>query len=168
MPDRVTVRLEDWEYDWAVHVGKQVTLANRGKKDARHYPDRSVMQDDETANIMSAVAEMAVAKATNRYWSGSYWPAARHEELRGGPDVGDNIEVRRTRRRDGHLPIRQRDVNLGRICFSAYVHDDMRTVTVNGWIAARTGYEIGSPADYDPDTHLVSQNRLSRTGLRGD
>lgn len=58
------ITLDPWEYEWASHVGIRRFTANWGKKDAAHY-DPARMEDNRTAQVAAAVAEIAVAKATN-------------------------------------------------------------------------------------------------------
>ena len=95
-PGGVRVILEPWEYEHATLVGVRRYTANWGKADAPWY-DAERMEDDRTAQVAACVCELAVAKATNRYWSGHVWPASEHRARRDTPDVGHNIEVRRVR-----------------------------------------------------------------------
>ena len=61
----ITVNLESWEYEWASHVGARRYIENWERGDAAHY-DRNRMQDDRTAQVAACVAELAVAKCTNK------------------------------------------------------------------------------------------------------
>jgi hypothetical protein len=158
----VIVRLERWEREWAEHVARNRNEANEGKQDAAHY-DPSRMQDNLTASIASCVAELAVAKGYGLYWDGAYWTAAEHRKFADRPDVGQNVEVRRTRSSGGRLPVRRRDMERGRVMALAYpVPPDFTEVRLLGTIGAVRGWELGSPADYDPaGTRLVEQRFLS-------
>jgi len=158
----VIVRLETWEREWAEHVARQRNAANEGKADAAHY-DPSRMQDNLTASIASCVAELAVAKACNLYWDGSYWPAERHREFADRADVGRNVEVRRTRSVNGRLPVRKRDAERDRVMALAFpVPPDFVEVRIFGTVGARRAWLLGDPADYDPEgTRLVGQRHLS-------
>ena len=159
------VRLDPWEREWAEHVGRKRDEANEGKRDAAHY-DPARMQDNLTASIAACVAELAVAKACNLYWDGSYWPAHRHPEFADRPDVGANVEVRRTRKAWGPLVIRKRDVERNRVMALAFpVPPSFVDVRVVGTIGAARGWELGVPADYSPsDTRLVAQSHLTKVG----
>jgi hypothetical protein len=157
------VRLTPWEREWAGHVGLKRHEANLSKQDAAYY-DPARMQDNLTASIASAVAELAVAKRLNKYWDGSFWTAEEHGQYSDRADVGENTEVRRVRRHGNPLPVRARDVERDRIMVLAYpVPDEFVTVDVIGWGYARDLWEQGRPADYDQagTTRLVVQECLS-------
>jgi hypothetical protein len=78
----IVITLEPWEYEWASHVGTRRYIENWGKSDAAYY-DKSRMEDDRTAQVAACVAELSVAKYTNRYWSGHVWTAQEHGKYRG-------------------------------------------------------------------------------------
>jgi len=159
------VRLDPWEREWAEHVGRKRDEANEGKRDAAHY-DPARMEPNLTASIAACVAELAVAKACNLYWDGSYWTAGQHRQFAGRADVGANVEVRRTRKANGPLVIRRRDVERNRVMALAYpVPPEFVEVHVVGTIGAGRGWELGVPADYSPsDTRLVAQSHLTKVG----
>lgn len=152
------VELEPFELEHAVAVGHRRHAANLAKPDAAHY-DKSRMEDNLTASIAGAACEMAVAKAFNLYWPGSAWDSSQHEHYRHDPDIPPNIEVKRTRKPDGPLVVRRRDVEANRIVVSAYADYDSNfsTIHINGWMHAPQAWEIGSPAEYDQvNTRLVA------------
>ena len=113
------IELTPWEREWAGHVGSKRHEANLWKRDAKHY-DPARMQDNLTASVASACAELAVAKRLNKYWDGSYWSASEHDRFRSNADVGQNTEVRRVRERGNPLPVRKRDVDANRIMALAF------------------------------------------------
>jgi hypothetical protein len=154
------ITLDPWEYSWACHVGIERFTANWQKNDARHY-DRNLMEDDRTAQQAAAICELAVAKATNRYWSGHYWPAQSHDANKHLADVGTNIEVRRVRTGQT-AAVRRRQLNLGLILFAAHLPDpEFRTVEVWGWITMEEAWALGQPATYDPEnTRLIHRSEL--------
>lgn len=144
----VVIDLEPWEWKNAIEVGANRTVANWNRKDAPHY-DRSRMEDDRTADAASAISELAVAKATGRFWTaGGAWSVSDHHRYRDLPDVGDNIEVRRVRdssRQD--FAVGEKDE--GRVIFATYVvPPEFRTVRVLGWIMGAEALEIGTPTAY--------------------
>ena len=156
------VYLQPWERAWAQHVGEQRDLANANKGDAPYY-DPARMEDNVTASVAAACAELAVAKLLNKYWDGSYWAADEHRRFRDAPDVGRNTEVRRVRKPSSPLPVRARDVERERIMVLAYpVPDEFVVVKVIGYGFARDLWEVGAPADYDREgtTRLVPQGSL--------
>jgi hypothetical protein len=55
------------------------------------------MEPERNATIAAAVCELAVAKATNKYWHAGVWDSRDHWKFRKMADVGSNIEVRRAR-----------------------------------------------------------------------
>lgn len=157
-----SVELRPWEREWAGHVGLKRHEANLSKRDAAYY-DPARMQDNLTASVASACAEIAVAKRLNKYWDGSFWTAAEHDLYREGPDLGENTEVRRVRARGNPLPVRARDVERERIMVLAFpVPDEFVVVEVIGWGFAVDLWDQGRPADYDREgtTRLVPQKVL--------
>lgn len=156
----VLVTFTPWELEWVTTVGMRRHNNNLHKHDAAHYDPR-LMEDNLTASIKSAKCELAAAKALGRYWSGSVWDTGQHEKYKHEPDVAPNIEVRRTRNANGALPVRIRDVDDNRDLVLTYYEEILRAVRVLGWIDADTGWSIGKPAHYSPDTtRLVSQYSL--------
>jgi len=158
----VNVSLESWEYEWAAHVGVQRLTANRHKRDAAHY-DPARMQDNLRANVAACCCEIAVAKVTNRYWSGSAWKAGQHDTFkRAVADVGHNIEVKRVREHGKPVAVRQRDVIGHMVLFGAHAHDpEFLSVTVYGWLPADVAWQLGKPSAYDASgTRLVEISRL--------
>ena len=144
MSERPVITLEPWEYEWASHVGIRRFIENWGKGDAVHY-QRERMQDDRTAQVAACVAEIAVAKYANRYWSGSVWKASQHGANKDGPDVGTNIEVKRLRTRN-YATVRRRQVNKGMVLFVAKpIEPELRQVIIYGF------------RDYDEAWNLASQ-----------
>ena len=158
------VSLEAWEYEWASHVGARRYTANWGKADAPWY-DAERMEDDRTAQVAACVCELAVAKATNRYWSGHVWPANEHRARRDTPDVGHNIEVRRVRTSKS-AAVRKHQVGKGLVLVVAYaIPPEMREVDVMGWIHMDEAWEKGVPSSYDSEgTRLVSPQHLTSIG----
>lgn len=146
----VTITLEAWEYEWAAHVGIRRLTANLHKRDAAHYDQRR-MQDNVRAQIAGACCEIAVAKATNRYWSGSAWTADQHDKhKRAIADVGERIEVKRVREASRPVAVRRRDVDAGMYLYAAHAHEpDFTRVTVYGWLRAADAWSKGTPAQYD-------------------
>jgi hypothetical protein len=92
------------------------------------------MEDDRSAHVAAAICELAVAKATNRYWHGHVWDRAAHAKHRNAPDVGTNIEVRRVRTRDA-VAVRRSDA--GKIVFAARaIAPEFTEVDVLGYVNA--------------------------------
>lgn len=144
------VKLECWEYEVASLVAARRVTANWNKQDAGWY-DSKRMEDNRTASLAATVAEMAVAKALNRYWSPSAWTPQEHDKYRDSHvDVGHNIEVRRIRKRNGHAAVRKHQVGKGLVLFVAYPEPpEFTEVEIMGWLHYDHAWEIGKPADYD-------------------
>lgn len=150
----VVVKLESWEYTHASNVGMCRLAANWGKSDAKHY-DRSRMEDDRTAQVAAAICEMAVAKHTNRYWSGHIWHKTEHHKYKDVPDVGRNIEVRRIRTGTS-AAVRKHQLGQGLVLWVArVVPPDFFEVELYGWIRYDEAWEKGVPSKYAPDTTRV-------------
>ncbi len=158
------VTLETWEYEHASQVGARRYTANWGKADAPWY-DAERMEDDRTAQVAAAVCELAVAKATNRYWHAHIWHATEHHKFRGMPDVGRNIEVRRVRTSKA-AAVRKHQVGKGLVLFVAYaIPPEFREVEMLGWMGMDEAWEAGVPSSYDSEgTRLVSPQHLAPVG----
>ena len=157
-----TIELDPWEYQWANHVGIARFTANWNKGNAAHYRTE-LMEDDRTAQVAAAVTELAVAKHTNRYWSGSYWCVSDHGKYRHLPDVGKNIEVRRVRTRDA--TVRKKQVGLGLVLFVGKpIPKEFRQVEIWGWLPYDEAWEYGLPDNDNPLSRLVPRDSL-RTDL---
>ena len=155
------ITLDPWEYSWACHVGIERYTANWQKPDAAHY-DRNRMEDDRTAQQAAAICELAVAKATNRYWAGHYWSGQSHDANKNMADVGTNIEVRRVRTGQT-AAVRRRQLGKGLILFAANLPDvEFRTVEIWGWMAMEEAWALGEPAPYDlENTRLIHRSELT-------
>ena len=145
-------------------MGARRYTANWGKADAPWY-DAERMEDDRTAQVAAAVCELAVAKATNRYWHGHIWHATEHHKFRGMPDVGRNIEVRRVRTSKA-AAVRKHQVGKGLVLFVAYaIPPEFREVEMLGWMGMDEAWEAGVPSSYDSEgTRLVSPQHLTPIG----
>lgn len=148
--NRPTIELTPWEYEWASHVGARRFIENWSRGNASHY-HASRMEDDRTAQVAACVAELAVAKYANRYWSGSVWPASKHSEYKHLADVGTNIEVRRLRTRN-YAAVRRKQIGKGLILFVAKpVMPELRTVEIFGYIDYDQAWNLAVPTEYDPE-----------------
>lgn len=156
------VSLEPWEVEWATFVGEQRRTANEGVANAAHY-DPKRMQSEEIASRETCMAELAVAKFLNQYWSGSFWPRSKHNEYRHLPDVGHDIEVRRIRQRNNPLVVRERDVRADHRIVIAHVANGWQ-VEVIGGARATEAWALGEPAPYDKagKTRLLDQVLVPR------
>lgn len=143
-------------------VGSRRYAENWSKADAPHY-DRARMEDDRTAEQAGAVCELAVAKHTNRFWSGHVWHASEHEKYRKVADVGHNIEVRRVRNPNRNGAVRRHQVGKGLVLWVCYARGpEFREVEMWGWIPYDEGWEKGIVADYDKNgnTRMVPRELL--------
>lgn len=149
--DKPVISLRSWEYEWASHVGARRFIENWNKKNAPHYDHRR-MEDDRTAQVAACVAELAVAKYVNQYWSGHVWHESEHEGYKDVPDVGTNIEVRRLRTKKC-AAVRKHQVGKGLILFAAKpILPELRVVVIYGCLDYDQAWNLGTPAEYYPDT----------------
>lgn len=155
------IKLESWEYEWANAVGIKRFTANWNKKDAVHYK-KERMEDDRTAQVAAAVCELAVAKASNTYWSGTVWPAHEHDEQKNRPDVGQRSEVRRTRNGKS-VAVRKHQIGKNLVLWGCMaVMPELKEVDVFGWIDYDDAWALGEPSDFDPEnTRYVSIQYLN-------
>ena len=163
----VEIELRPWEYTLAAQVGADRSAQNFGRADAAHY-DRDRMEDDRTAQHAAAVAEIATARAVNRYWTAcGAWAANRHSDYKGLADVGENIEVRRIR--DGGtstFAIGPKDRD--RVIFACFVEPpELRRVRILGWVNGEDALAAGQDAGYG-DRVRVPIGVLSLQGIGND
>jgi hypothetical protein len=165
-PRGIMVRLTDEEFSKAWEVGAMREHQNAGVPDASHYReiDRTRADDSLTSNCVAAVAEYAVAKLTGQVWHGLAWRRNNHHLHRNDPDVGERIEVRRVLKPSNGLPIRERDIERGRLMVLAYPLPlaGYRVIDVIGWIDATEG---GKVAEVTPWGNRVPQRFLNSMEL---
>jgi len=156
------ITLEPWEYVHACNVGIARFVANWGKQDAPHYK-KELMEDDRTATVAAAICELAVAKATNRFWSAHVWAEEDHNKYRDVPDVGRNIEVRRVRT-GNTVAIRKRQLGKGLVIFAAQPEvPEFINVDIWGWLDHDSAWELAEPSHYAPETtRLLSREYLTK------
>lgn len=151
-PTYTVVTLEPWEYEHACDVGIRRYTANWTKTDAPHYANKTLQEDNRTAQVASAICELAVAKHVNRYWSGHVWHHTEHNKYRDIADVGTNIEVRRLRTREAAAVRRRQNSTPNLVLFVAKpVAPEFREVHIYGYITQQEAWENGEPSDYDPE-----------------
>lgn len=157
----ILVTLEPWEYEHALAVGSRRFTANWGKSDAIHYV-KERMEDDRTAQQAACVAELAVAKYTNKYWSGHVWHATEHDQYKHLADVGKRIEVRRIRNLRNGIAVRSHQLGQNLILWAAYpVPPEFREVHLYGWLPYDEAWELGTFPDWDhgrQKTRVVPKN----------
>jgi hypothetical protein len=159
----VTVELTAWEYEHACDVGIRRYTANWGAFDAAHYSNKALQEDNRTAQVAAAVCELAVAKHTNKYWSGHVWHKSEHHLYRTIPDVGKNIEVRRIRTSSGAAVRKRQNGVHGLVLWVAKpVMPELKSVELFGWKEQLEAWELGTPSSYDPEnTRIISISHLN-------
>lgn len=149
--DRPKIVLTPWEYEWASHVGARRFIENWGRPNAAHYRDDDRREDDRTAQVAACVAELAVAKHLNEFWSGHVWHASEHHRYKELADVGKNIEVRRLRTKEA-AAVRKRQVGKGLVLFVAKpIAPEFREVIIYGGLNYDEAWELATPSNYDPE-----------------
>lgn len=157
------IELYSWEYEHAYHVGIRRFTANWDAEDAEHY-DRSRMEEDRNAQAAAAICELAVARYLGKYWHGGVWCRHDRRKYRHIADVGDNIEVRRSRTQDA-IMVRKKDA--GRIVWGARLVDkEYRSVEILGYISADE--VIASLAGTYQDSKYVHVDLLSKPWLSAE
>lgn len=160
-----TIELNDSDLVLARLVADKRNEMNTGRGDAPAYARNSErMEDNTVAMYASTRCELATAKAFNRYWHASWWPAEQHHLHKHEPDVGVNIEVKRIRSPHNPLLVKEDYVTLDRVIVLAYAHTDPENlVDVIGFIPATTAWDIGLPVDWDNSGLLrqVPQDKLT-------
>jgi hypothetical protein len=133
----VGVILKPWQVEWAAYAGKQRTERNAGK--VVNTPDYDVnpdsLQPDLDANTASCLCELATSIYTNQRWNGPYWSPKHHAEAKQTPDVGRDIEVRRTRELGRGIPVFEREAEREFRLVQAYISPEELTRVLE-WAAA--------------------------------
>lgn len=132
----VNVILKPWQVEWAAYAGQQRTERNIGK--VTNTPDYDVnpdsLQTDIEANTASCLCELATSIYVNQRWNGAYWHPMYHSEASQTPDVGRDIEVRRTRRLENSIPVFQKEADRKIQLVQAYVAPEELACVLN-WAA---------------------------------
>lgn len=131
----VPVILKSWQVVWAAHAGAQRTKLNKGKvEDKPDYKDKEdALQPDIVASTASCLCELAVSIYLNQRWNGPYWdPKKHHGSAKQAPDVGHNIEVRRTRTLGSEIPVHEHEATKNLQLVQAYI-DDKEIAEVLDW-----------------------------------
>lgn len=158
--DRPKIILKPWEYEWASHVGARRYIENWKRGNASYY-NLSRMEDDRTAQVAACVAELAVARFINQYWSGHVWHVSEHSQYKELADVGENIEVRRLRTKES-AAVRRHQLGKQLILFVAKpILPELREVIIYGCREYDEAWNLGTPSDYDPEnTREVAPEHL--------
>lgn len=154
----VEIWLGDSDLILARLVADKRNEMNLARGDAPAYALNSErMEDNSVAMFASTRCEMAVAKHYNRYWHASWWAASDHGQHKHEPDVGHNIEVKRIRKRENPLLVKEQYAKENRHIVLAYAHSNpVNLVEVIGWITAAEAWRIGEPAPWDKSGRLRS------------
>lgn len=153
------IDLDPWEYEHASTVGIRRFTERWGSSNAAHY-DSARMEDDRTAQVAAAIAELAVAKHTNQYWGGHVWHASDHAKYKDIADVGRNVEVRRIRTQPG-VAVRRRQVGKGLVLWAAQpIEPEFKSVELWGWIDYDLGWALAQPSGFNEDTRYVPRAEL--------
>lgn len=137
------VTLEPWEYIHAHDIGIRRAVANWNVPDKKSYTTGN-NQPEIIASPRSAIAELAVAKALGRYWSGHVWDNRDHTLYRILPDVEPNVEVRCIREEGNPMSVWKKDAGKDSVLVLAYpIPDEFRSVNVIGWIPADVAWDKG-------------------------
>jgi len=147
----ISVTLTPLELDLAMHVACQRNRdgIQANADNAKHGNDAGSLE----LHLRGALGELALAKATNRYWSGA--GVGYHDE----EDVG-HVQVRVTQHLDGCLIVRPGDGHADQPW--VLVTGSYPDYTVVGWIIgrdARQGRFLRDP-NGRPPAYFVPQSEL--------
>lgn len=124
----IRVELTLSEETWASRVGIARELYAEGNLE-HHTFEQPTRIANIQAHVIGAIGELAAAKALDIHWSHAERPYTW-----GLHDLGDDLEVRATRYRSGHLLIRSKDDPDRRYIL---VSGQAPVVYVVGWIWGR-------------------------------
>lgn len=144
----VRVILKPFQVEWAVYAGRQRTIRNLGKvKNTDDYKEKAdKLLPDLDANIASCLCELATSVYTKQSWNGAYWSPKDHDDASVMPDVGWNIEVRRTKENNGNgIPIKPSEIKKNMQMVQAFIDEKYDLPMVLSWLAK----DDGSGTAYD-------------------
>jgi hypothetical protein len=137
------VTLTPWEYIHAHDIGIRRTVANWNVSNKASYTAGN-NQPEIIAAPAAAIAELAVAKALGRYWSGHVWDHSEHKRYKYLPDVEPNIEVRRVREQNNPVSVWEKDTGQNRILVATFPFPpEFRAVEILGFIPYDTAWKLG-------------------------
>jgi len=145
----IRVTLTWSEYHLAVYCGALRILESAKMKAKDHKVERGDPVDND---VQAAAAEMAAGKALNQYWGAGVNTFRQ-------PDIGRNIEVRRTPYPNGKLRVAPKDRDDRPFVLVRGTVPDFEVV---GWIYGRDAKQEcwkGNPHN-DGDVYLVPQEAL--------
>jgi hypothetical protein len=150
------VKLEPYEMDHAVLCGTKRRAASRDRPNTVTKEDMKTEEQWIENDVNGAAAEMVVAKALNRYWSGSV------NTFKNGADVGESIQVRWSPKDHNSLIVRDNDPDdqwfffvTGDLSRGMRIHGYIRggEAKREEWREDRGGY--GKPAFFVPHAALT-------------
>lgn len=137
-PTPVLVSLTEDELAQCQDVAKRLCEVNRHRPDALHY-DRNKMQDDYFADTASNGCELSVANYIGEKWHARVLSIEEHKRNREQgdrlPDVGEDNEVRRTRKQYV-VAIRRKDAGKKVWAVQLPNEANLREYRVMGWVYA--------------------------------
>lgn len=152
----VAVSLAPWHVEWAVYAGLKRVEFNTGRaKDKPAYQNKKVLQSEPKANIAACLCELATSIHLNQMWNGPYWRNKYHKDAAVLPDVGRDIEVRRTRTVGGEIPVKYGDTVSNWLLVHGYVPDPPLDQIVTRALAGQ------EPANVDVTVWLLGQVRAN-------
>lgn len=152
----VAVSLAPWHVQWAVDAGLKRVEFNIGRaKDRPAYQNKKILQPEPKANIASCLCEIATSVHLNQTWNGPYWRNKYHAQASVLPDVGRDIEVRRTRTFGGPIAVKLSDTVSNWLLVQAYIPEPPLDKIVE---LALAGQE---PTDEDVTVWLLGQVRAN-------
>jgi hypothetical protein len=123
MAKTVVVHVQPWHVNLARHCAEE-RLGTRGRRDRPDYQNKALLQPEPNANLAACLCELAVSLEYDRRWNGPYWDMKYHRLASQLPDVGECIEVRRTRAIGNGVPVKETDAERNYWIVQAYVDDD--------------------------------------------
>lgn len=120
-----------WHVTLAMHCARQ-RLNAMGRRDRPDYRAKHLLQSEPMANLAACLCELAVSLHYDRRWNGPYWDMKHHRTASRLPDVGECIEVRRTRAIGNGVPVKESDAQKHYWIVQAYVDDETLTRLLSG------------------------------------
>ena len=109
-----TIILEPFEVLVAQFVASHLAAETAKQNDTPDYAGKSGLESNEDNSLRVCLSEMAVAKATGRYWSPRFWDSSLHTEMNARfSDVDGGIGVRNVRSHGKPIAVKKKDLTCG-------------------------------------------------------
>lgn len=143
-----TIILDPWEVLTAQYVASRLAAETAKQTDTFDYAGKSGLESNEDNSLRVCLSEMAVAKATGRYWSPRFWDSNLHTEMNARfSDVSGGIGVRNVRSYRKPIAVKKKDLTCGdKFIVGTYLDlSEPHIVYTPGFLSVEEAWCVGIP-----------------------